>query len=166
MKKWPLTVGFNVWEPPPPHKNDWLNSIVIAISQLPLDLGEVGLGSKGFVPCCVHGWMLWAASSSVQVQHEAWTKQCQAQSLSLLRISLHCWGVSLARLVSVFQDWWDWALQYSWIFSVKCSLRRSLVHKENCVPPEEDSSCTGLDMPAVVDKKPLQVEHVKTGAYS
>lgn len=40
------------------------------------------------------------------------------------------------------------------------------MHKEKCVPPEEDSSCRGLDMPAVVDKKPLQVEHVKTGAYS
>lgn len=51
-------------------------------------------------------------------------------------------------------------------FSLKCSLRISLVHKEKCVPPEEDSSCRGPDMPAVVDKKPLQVEYVKTGAYS
>lgn len=91
MKKWPLTVGFNVGEPPP-HKNYWLNSIVIAISQLPLDLGEVGLGSKEFVPCCVHGWMLWAASSSAQVQHKSWTKQSQAQSLNLIRISLQRWG--------------------------------------------------------------------------
>lgn len=40
------------------------------------------------------------------------------------------------------------------------------MHKEKCVPPEEDSSCRGPDTPAVVDKKPLQVEHVKTGAYS
>lgn len=95
MKKWPLTVGFNVGEPPPPHNNYWLNSVVIAISQLPLDLGEVGLGSRGFVPCCVHGWMLWAASSSAQLQHNSWTKQCPAQSLNLIRISLQCWGDSV-----------------------------------------------------------------------
>lgn len=28
------------------------------------------------------------------------------------------------------------------------------------------SALRGFDMPAVVDKRPLQVEHVKTGAYS
>jgi len=35
-----------------------------------------------------------------------------------------------------------------------------------CIPPEAYSSRRGFDMPAVVDKRPLQVEHVKTGAYS
>lgn len=52
-------------------------------------------------------------------------------------------------------------------FSLIYSLRISLMHeKKKYIPSEVDSSRRGFDMPAVVDKRPLQVEHEKTGAYS
>lgn len=159
MKKWPLTVGFNVGEPPPPHKNYWLNSTVIAISQLPLDLGEVGLASKGFVPCCVHGWMLWAALSSAQAQHNGpnnvrhrvWT--CSASPCTA---GAHFGqaGFCFPRLVGLSPS-----IQVNFFIKM-------FFEKIPGAQGKVDSSCTGLDMPAVVDKKPLQVEHVKTGAYS
>lgn len=159
-----MTVGFNVEETP--HKNYWLNSTVIGISELPFKFARQGWAPERlFSGVCVR-----TAFST----DSAASRRCLSRVVWIwVGISLYCWGVgpsTLPRVVSSAQGCstmvgFPPAAQPNFAIKILSrSLRMSLVH--NRIPPEVYSSRRGFDMPAVVDKRPVQVEYVKTGAYS